>query len=95
MPICRQLGPLGATPPHIISPGDVINCLLLWMHHEEVVDAPYLQAAVSQFFVSATIARVTVPVSFDQILFDIVLEQVRHQHTVPGRSVLVFEPMYR
>lgn len=63
-------------PAHILSPDDTLEEVLLWLHQEEAAPAPYIQAIVTQYQVSAFLHGIDLPLAFDKLLLDTVLEQV-------------------
>ncbi|MEW5318003.1 MAG: hypothetical protein WDW38_009257 [Sanguina aurantia] len=75
--------PAGAPPrpvapllsPQVISPMELSQLVFRWLHDEEVVDAPYLQAALTEFKCSAVSQDLQLPAYIQSLSLDVMLQQ--------------------
>lgn len=71
-----QAGPEAqAQLAHVLSPDDMVEAVFKWLHQEEVVDAPYLQAALTEFKCAAERAGVLLPPALNTLSLDILAQQ--------------------
>ncbi|GBF89904.1 hypothetical protein Rsub_02608 [Raphidocelis subcapitata] len=59
----------------VLAPGEVAERLFCWAHDEEVVDAPYLQAAVSEFCAASEAAGLPPPPQLPGLAVELLLQQ--------------------
>eukprot|EP00878_Enallax_costatus_P035158 GHUV01039150.1.p1 GENE.GHUV01039150.1~~GHUV01039150.1.p1 ORF type:complete len:330 (+),score=117.75 GHUV01039150.1:842-1831(+) len=67
---------------NVLTPNEVARDLFQWVHDEEVVDAPYLQAAVSEYCAAADAVGVAPPAYLQILAVDLLLQQEQHYQAV-------------
>ena len=73
----------------VVGPLDIEREVLQWLHEEEAVPAPYLQAAVDAYSAAAEAHGVAVPASLHLLALDVVLQQ---GHALQAAAALVAQP---
>mmetsp|Transcript_36491 Transcript_36491/g.81224 ORF Transcript_36491/g.81224 Transcript_36491/m.81224 type:complete len:809 (-) Transcript_36491:999-3425(-) len=61
----------------VLPPLELSHDLFGWLHKEEVVDGPYLQAALSEYLAAATAAGVAVPPQLQALAVELLLQQAQ------------------
>ena len=77
---------------NVITPNELSKDLFQWVHDEEVVDALYLQAAVSEYCAASEALGLPTPPYLQLLTLDLLLQQEQHYQAVqllysqPGSS---------
>lgn len=75
--------PLLAVPAvTVITPNELARDLFQWVHDEEVVDALYLQAVVSEYCAASDAVGVVPPAYLQLLAVDLLLQQEQHYQAV-------------
>ena len=82
-------GAVAAAARPVVGPADVETDVLRWLHDEEAVPAPYLQAAADAYAAAAEAHGVAVPVSLHLLALDVALQQ---GHAAQAAGALVAQP---
>lgn len=65
--------------PEVLTPEELGSQVFQWLHNEEIVDAPYLQAVLAEYQQSADKAKIVLPASLQHLSFEQLLQQ-QQQH---------------
>ncbi|PNW79878.1 hypothetical protein CHLRE_08g370250v5 [Chlamydomonas reinhardtii] len=66
----------GSVPmPAYVTPEELATQLFRWLHDEEVVDAPYLQAALSEYMAAAVGAGIPLPAYLQGLSVEVMMQQ--------------------
>ena len=82
-------GAIAAAARPVVGPADVEADVLRWLHDEEAVPAPYLQAAADAYAAAAEAHGVAVPASLHLLALDVALQQ---GHALQAAAALVAQP---
>ncbi|KAK9835222.1 hypothetical protein WJX81_006819 [Elliptochloris bilobata] len=82
-------GAIAAAARPVVGPADVEADVLRWLHDEEAVPAPYLQAAADAYAAAAEAHGVAVPASLHLLTLDVALQQ---GHALQAAAMLAAHP---